>query len=280
MFDINFVCGVSLGPDRTCALGVGLPEDPDDEDEGPPLCIEWQSGSDPAIFELPSSPIGIAVAPESTGVPTLLVAYESGDVSTFSGDASTNEKVVGHRTILRDVRVIGRATYAVGMGRQVYRRSGPAKWTPISEEARPTTRGKVTGFNGIAGWDEENLIAVGYDGEIWRRRHGEWSQIESPTDLLLNLVEVVSPELAFACGLNGTLLRMRGETWQKIEHGREETESLIAMAYFRDRLYLSDGETLLRLEADDTLSTVDIGERKVGHLHAAVGAPGRSAPEC
>ena len=56
--------------------------------------------------------------------------------------------------------------------------------------------------------------------------------------------------------------------WQ----GREETESLIAMAYFRDRLYLSDGETLLRLEADDTLSTVDIGERKVGHLHAAVGA--------
>jgi hypothetical protein len=47
------------------------------------------------------------------------------------------------------------------------------------------------------------------------------------------------------------------------------------MAFFRGRLYLSDGDTVFLLEEDESLTAVDFGEgqtREVGHLHADHGA--------
>jgi hypothetical protein len=277
MLDINFLNGVSLGPDHAWATGLGLSVDETDE-ERVHLLVEWRRDQGFDIYQLALEPFGLAVAPEPGAVPKLLVMYSSGRVDVFQGDASSFETIAGPRQLrtLRDLRAIGASAYAVGMSRQVYRRSRAGTWAPYDDGARhqPASFLDVRGFNSIHGLDERDMFAVGFDGEIWRCREGKWTAIDSPTNLMLNVVEVVSPDVAYACGLLGMLLRGQGDAWRPIEHDATE-ESFVAMASFQGRLYLSDGNTVFHLEEDESLTPVDFGDgqsREVGHLHAAHGA--------
>lgn len=277
MQDINFLSGVSLGPDHVWAVGIGLSDNEADEQQVY-LLVEWRRDNGFEIYQLAIEPIGLAVAPESDDVPKLLIMYRSGRVDVFRGEESSFETIAGLRELhtLRDLNTIGESTFAVAMSRQVFRRSRTGIWKPYDDGARhkPTSFLDIRGFNSIHGLDEQDMFAVGFEGEIWRCREGKWSAIDSPTNVMLNIVEVVRPNLAYACGLMGTLLRGEGDAWRPIEHDATE-ESFIAMAYFRDQLYLSDGDTVFVLKDDESLTAVDFGEgqsREVGHFHSANGA--------
>jgi hypothetical protein len=277
MLDINFLSGVSLGPDHAWATGLGLSEDETDK-ERVHLLVEWRRDQGFDIYQLALEPFGLAVAPGPGDVPTLLVMYSSGRVDVFRGDASSSETIASPPQLrtLRDLRAVGASTFAVGMSRQVYRRSRAGVWTPYDDGARhqPGSFLDIRGFNSIHGLDERDMFAVGFDGEIWRCCEGKWTPVDSPTNVMLNVVEVVRPDVAFACGLMGTLLRGQGDAWRPIEHEATE-ESFVGMASFQGRLYLSDGDTVFLLENDESLTPVDFGEgqsREVGHLHAAHGA--------
>ncbi len=68
--------------------------------------------------------------------------------------------------IMRDLQLVGEYLYAVGMGRQVYRRDGESNWNhwDIGVLQTPSTT-EVTGFNSIGGIDENNIYAAGF---LWR----------------------------------------------------------------------------------------------------------------
>lgn len=277
MLDINFLTGVSLGPDHAWAIGLGLSVNDTDE-ERVHLLVEWRRDQGFDVYQLALEPFGMAVAPEPGAVPTLLVMYSSGRVDVFRGDTSSFETIASLQQLrpLRDLRAVGESTFAVGMSRQVYRRSRGGVWAPYDGGVRhqPSSFLDVRGFNSIHGLDERDMFAVGFEGEIWRCREGKWTPVDSPTNVMLNVVEVVSPDVAYACGLMGTLLRGQGDAWRPIDHDATE-ESFVAMAFFHGQLYLSDGNTVFLLKEDESLAPVDFGEgqsREVGHLHAAHGA--------
>lgn len=212
-------------------------------------------------------------------VPEIMVFATGPDgivsVSTMSG--STEEEIddsldgPARRGPIRDLQLIDGVPYATGMGRQVYRREGPVKWTR-QDQGVVLPRGEIElcGFNSIDGLREENLYAVGFNGEIWQRLEGKWFKRESPTNLVLHRVKVVREDLVFICGQMGTLLRGNGSQWEAIEQDAT-SDDLWGMEWFNGELYLTRDSGLFRLDGNDNLVAVDMklpGKPSCRHLHA------------
>ncbi|MGH2624519.1 MAG: hypothetical protein ACRDE7_12690, partial [Sphingobacterium sp.] len=177
---------------------------------------------------------------------------------------------------IRDLRAIGSTVYAAGMGRQIYRRTSRGNWIPIHEGVinKPKHYLDVTGFESIDGVSEDEIYAVGFNGEIWRYHEEKWQKIDSPTNLTIERVRATSSDVTYACGQKGVLLRGRGDAWDIVRH--EETEDdFWGLEWFLGRLYLATHGELFTLNEQDELKRVDLGLpglRTYSQLHAAEGA--------
>jgi hypothetical protein len=128
---------------------------------------------------------------------------------------------------------------------------------------------ELVGFNAIDGVSEDDIFAVGFGGEIWRRKQGTWKIMDSPTNVVLTALRVVTPDLVFACGQQGTLLRARGGNWEVIAHGTTE-QDFWGIEWYRDRLYVASADALYVLDENDDLQKVKLnlkGKFTFSHLH-------------
>ncbi|KLI99289.1 hypothetical protein [Luteimonas sp. FCS-9] len=195
---------------------------------------------------------------------TVLATGPDGIVSASIIAGATEETIdatdngPSRRGPIRDLRVIDGVPYAVGMGRQVYRREAPDQWTR-QDDGVVLPRGviELCGFNAIDGIGERDLHAVGFNGELWQRTDGTWRRHDSPTPRVLHAVAAVREDLAYASGQLGTLLRYDGDRWRAIEHGTD-LDDLWGLAWFRGTLYAACDQGLFRLEGD-RLAKVDMG---------------------
>ena len=223
--------------------------------------LEWHATrvcvlQKPELTVIAVGPAGIVVEGSSAGVQ--------------EGNIDDSEDGPMRRGDIRDLRVIGKWVYAAGMSRQVYRRERPNQWSRV-DSGVVQHRGAldVAGFNSLDGSSEKDIYAVGFAGEIWRFANNQWKQLDSPTNMVLHRVRVVSKNLVFACGQEGTLLRGQGDTWRHIDHDAT-TEDLWGLEWFKDRLFVACDDGLFRLNDDDTLEKVDTGlgdEWTFRHLH-------------
>jgi hypothetical protein len=174
----------------------------------------------------------------------------------------------------REVRCIGGYAYACGMDRQVYRRDAPGQWTCVDQDIGklPAADEYVFGFESIHGFDQNDIYAVGWHGEIWHFDGTRWKQIDSPVNALLNRVYCAPDGQVYVCGHGGLLLRGCGEAWEIIDH-QSTTEDLWDLEWFGGKLYLSSLSTLFTLEVD-RLELVETGDEVASscyHLDAADG---------
>lgn len=205
----------------------------------------------------------------------ILIGGPYGRVAAFGGAGVREENMFGAESsftsgVMRDFVEIDGRPVAVGMWRQVWQRDDDGRWTHQDQNMRASLRtDRVFGLNAIDGRDGR-AYAAGFGGEIWRREGGNWRQVDSPTNQVMNAVCVVSADLVFVAGQNGVLLRGDGDDWDFVDHGTTR-EDLWDLAWFRDRLYLASANSLFRLSPDDTLEEVDVGTRGAptfGCLHA------------
>ncbi|WP_213958112.1 hypothetical protein [Variovorax sp. dw_954] len=124
---------------------------------------------------------------------------------------------------LRALRTIERRTFAVGMGRKVLEREGPGQWThigPVIESGAPKM---IVGFEDMDGFGGEDLYAVGWRGEVWRRTGWDWRVIDSPTSTNLNAVCCASNGIVYIAGDKGVFMVGREDQWSLIETNRRDT---------------------------------------------------------
>lgn len=153
---------------------------------------------------------------------------------------------------MRGIRLIGEQVYAVGMNRQVYRRDKKGIWTNIDAGVRTLPGNEVTGFEAIDGFDEKEIYAVGWDGEIWHYNGRKWIQKDSPTNFILVDVCCAGDGNVYACGRVGTLLRGRGDRWEVIEH-ESINDDIWSLAWYKDRLFMSTMNEVMVLDGDRLL---------------------------
>jgi hypothetical protein len=149
---------------------------------------------------------------------------------------------------MHEIRQIDGSLFACGMGRQVYRRNASGAWSPAHQGALlPPATKEPGGFNSIHGMMEDELWAVGFQGEIWRCQSGGWTAETSPTTFAPNKILVVSDRLAFIAGKVGTLLRWDGAGWALLPQPGLDVE-LWDLAWFQDRLFVAIAGDLLVLD--------------------------------
>jgi hypothetical protein len=186
----------------------------------------------------------------------LVVVSPKGDVYTYVGGQATTEAIKPEPFELRNCSAIGGQAYACGMKRQVYRRAAEDRWSSVGA---PEGDGrKVTGFEAIAGFNQKDIYAVGWEGAIWQRRDENWLERASPVNVILTGVCCAPDKYVYVCGQNGTVLRGRDERWTVLEQEDLE-DDFWDVCWFAGKLYVASMSSLYELKASKLLP-VDFGK--------------------
>jgi hypothetical protein len=189
-----------------------------------------------------------------------ILCVGSGDVHLEKIDCGVDASPKG-RGPMRGIRSIGGRAYAVGMNQQVYRRDGNNLWTCIDQNTHKKSEISIH-FEAIDGFSEKDIYVVGRKGEISQYNGVLWTQIDSPTNMVLTNICCAGNENIYACGRVGTVIRCCKDTWEVVEHNITQ-EDFWGIAWYNDKLYLStmrfvytlEENTLQRVNFDDITST-------------------------
>jgi len=221
-----------------------------DTDEG-----EWTKTIDEPVVEWEAISCSVTHSPK-----TQAVAIGAWGQALIEGHGELREETIRSQTkapierrgkMLR-VRGIGKRAYAVGMGRQVYRRDGVDTWTAIDDgclmkDTKPIPKGvdqveamkaRICGFFSIDGFDEKDIYAVGVHGEIWHFSGKKWKQLDSPTNVTFNDVICAGDGQVYAVADDGLLACGREDNWSVVSDPAFN-DSVYSLAWFNDQLYLA-----------------------------------------
>lgn len=154
---------------------------------------------------------------------------------------------------MREIRLVGDSLYAVGMGRQVYRRAESGNWERVDAGILDLSGRPTTGLTSITGDGRGFLASVGYEGEVWEF-HQTWVQIDSPTNVLLNRIAWHDGAL-IAAGVMGTVLRRQAHGWEAIDTG-EFSEDVWDIESFAGKLFLGTANGLFSMASDGVVSRI------------------------
>jgi len=197
----------------------------------------------------------------------VLVGSKSGFDEERIDDQGANPS---NRGPLQNIRLINGTAIAIGMGRQVYQRVGSNYWLRLEKGIPDPPPGpEIVGFNAIAGRSLNDIYVVGWKGEIWHYDGRIWSLIDSPTNVTLHDVLISPDSTIYTCGHDGLLLKGHGKDWDIIDYNGP-APNWRTMAWFRENLYLADGQNIYLLE-ENTIVPVkvdDDGPMPVISLHS------------
>jgi hypothetical protein len=247
----------------TRALFLAVRDSENEEGEDISYFFSWDGkwGSD----ELPltATEIGVANLPR----PAVVFMSVDGRILTRSGTVFEKEIVDSsesgpHRSgDLREMRMIGGIPYVVGMSRTAYRREDKNMWVRFDQGLRSEDPTDDSGLNSIDGSaDGKELLAVGWGGEIWRRKSEKWSQISSPTNLALFKVLRLSDKSYLAVGQLGMILHIVGNVASVVEHSATK-DDFYGIASFRNKVFLSTTNGLFTW-TNNTCEPVEIKSKK------------------
>lgn len=168
-----------------------------------------------------------------------------------------NEGGPNHLKHMTSICLLDNHYYAAGMTRMVYRkRINEANWVRFDEGIRyPSKDKEITGFVSIDGVSSEEIYAVGYDGDIWWCDNGNWREVESPTNVVLNSIKSCSDGLIYICGNNGVVLKGRHHKWEVIENTVTE-EDFWSIEEYNQSIYLATDMMPLYNLVNDSIQEV------------------------
>ena len=167
--------------------------------------------------------------------------------------------------ILRDIKIIGDVVVAVGMGPQAYLRKKD-KWSNISPETKEKSKA-VAGFNAVDGVKENEIMAVGYQGEIALYNGKVWKPIESKTTTTLNAVLCLPSGDMYVCGASGVILKGNTKGLTPVEN-KVTSDNFYSLAFFKEKIYVSSLTSLYAISNGKLELVKEVTGYTIGHLYA------------
>ena len=200
----------------------------------------------------------IAAARKPSG--KLVIVGEDGDVVIYLGNLKhLDEQILPAPVAIRNANAIAGYVYACGMRRQVYKRVDEARWIDVS--APPPVENEAVGFEDIDGFSEDEVYAVGWKGEIWRRDSSQWHASPLPSNLILSAVCCASDGKVYVGGQQGLLARGRDAAWEVVEYEEPFDLDIWDVCWYRGNLYVATVPALFKL-VGNKLEQVDFGAAK------------------
>ncbi|MBW1298468.1 hypothetical protein [Aquimarina litoralis] len=227
------------------AYSISESEHTDSKSESLSYFFRWKDGWSKQELQLEAVSIAVCEKPEIQ----VFIIGNMGNLfrwgkNGFSPEViDISEEGPQHYGNIRNTATIDGHVYVVGMGRTVYKNDDVGSWIRHDYDIRDA-EGSV-GFNAIGGYQEDELYAVGFDGEIFYYNGNKWNQVKSPTKLILNAVVCTPNSKVYACGQNGTLLFGRYDKWEIINQ-KVVTDTFLSAVWFLDKLYLSTSKGLFQ----------------------------------
>jgi hypothetical protein len=270
----SFVSGAVM--DRSCTCIAIVSDELAKQKKDLSLVTEWRTETwspQPHVFK--ATTVATIGSPEpdncflALGYWGDVLCLQRGKVSleSVSRDPSSSPQVTGP---MRGLGTAGKHVYAVGMGRQVYRREQGGVWLRIDEGVRAAPKTGLTGFQTVGGFSEDEVYVAGFSGECWLLRSSGWTQLNSPTNLALNSICCAPDGRAYLCGKVGTIIVGREDTWETIDQDVTK-EEFFSVVWFQEKLYLATTKFVYSLESG-RLELVDFGESGAAScLHLTTG---------
>lgn len=171
----------------------------------------------------------------------------------------------------RRMATIGGQVLACGMGRTVALRTGALTWTDIGPPPPKGDR-RVLGFEGIDGTSPNDLYAVGWGGELWRRRKGRWRQLESPVSTNLNAVCCAENGIVYIVGDEGTMFFGTDAAWRIVD--TRGIGNIQDVRDFAGRVFVATDSSLHELIQGELRPVPELADGAVTCLHLQRGDDG------
>lgn len=175
-------------------------------------------------------------------------------------------------SIVRSVATINNAVYAVGMRRQVHKRHERNRWIMIDHGVASPGDEFAIGFNAIDGFDDDEIYAVGLNGEMWRRDKASWHQVHSPTNAHLHSICCSPGGRVYVGGKSGVFIRGRRDAWEFLD--LETDETIWDLHWFEGELYAILGNGIYVVE-NERVRRVENEEVSDGDFHSLSSSEGK-----
>lgn len=270
--DYGFTDGLIYGPEKVIAIASSASAEENDIDHA--FICHFKDGSWNYWYE-EISIIKVCVYDGKNGL-TLVEMGTDGDIVVrdsvgYRLEVLSETERPNRLRPLSDIRQVGGYLYVTGMRRQVFRRAiSDSVWRKSDEGAFVTSQSReVAGFLSIDGFSEDDIYAVGYNGQIWRFNGKMWHEVSSPTNLRLESVRCIGNKV-IAVGDEGVIISGRGDIWSVVEQNIfDEVFTDVECCFGRTfiatelgMLFSLEGGELLPQELDVT------GEITTGQLHS------------
>jgi hypothetical protein len=213
--------------------------------------VSWMNGAFSGSLTSEWNCVGLAMV-EEENVQRMVAIGEYGQVLVAGGGKQLNEQIpaASERESLRYAKRIGGHVYAAGMGRYVYKRTGFDNWLDISVQPSAAPSDDTFGFEGIDGFNDREIYAVGWEGEIWLFDGKSWRSEATPTNGILVAACCGGNGVVYAAGRQGLLVRGRRDRWEVLKQDGI-LDDIWGLCWYDDALYLSTMNSIYRLDGDD-----------------------------
>lgn len=248
--------GVVVGDHRINLLTFPLGKATRDIDV-PTQLVSWSSaGTQSLLFDWEAKTLCFVRSPS----PHLLVVSPFGQVKVVGPGGTADAPLTLangplQRGPLLDARFVGAHAYVAGMHRQLYRRefsgAAAADWVRCDHGMVLTAPSPaVVGLCSVDGFDETEMYAVGWQGEIWTGHANNWHGVTPLTNLKLERVLCAPNGQVYVVGQAGLVLKGRGMAWSVLAN-EATSDPFWGCAWYRDRLWLCTRKRIYVLDEHD-----------------------------
>lgn len=185
----------------------------------------------------------------------------NGEVKTVLNSVCLEERIEGVDRIgfLREINAVDGKAYAVGVGRQVYRRDDVNTWIRLDKGASFPENEMGASFDSVAGFSENEIYFAGWNGDLFKFNGKDFIKIDLGITRSFYKIRTSSDGFLYLAGHDGMVFRGRNDKWERLENS--DSYSIWDMCEFNGKMYFSSNKYVYELN-DNQLSRIDFGYKK------------------